>query len=211
VSAPADAGSPGSEPAGAPSAGAAPDSLLQTLASLARELPGLVSDRVDLLALELTRMGRALSHLVLMLVAVAVLSVTAWLVLWGAFVKGLLALGLPMGVILVIILLVNLGSIALLLVRMRSLLPRLKLPATRRHLTLSLSTEPRPTDTDHHRHDLHDLSRAGQPPVLWPLLPPTWRDSVPPPLRQLARGLGVPLLKLLLERRPRGSAPVPAP
>jgi hypothetical protein len=163
VSAPADSGPPGGASAGAAAAGAAPESVLQTLASLARELPGLVSDRVDLLALELTRMGRALSQLVLMLVAVAVLSVTAWLVLWGAVVMGLLAVGLPMGLILLIMLLVNLGSIALLLARMRSLLPRLKLPATRRHLTLSPSTEPRPTEPDHHRHDLHDLSPAGQP------------------------------------------------
>jgi hypothetical protein len=162
VGAPANPGSPGGVSAGAPGAGVAPESLLQTLASLACELPGLVSDRVDLLTLELTRMGRALSQLVLMLVAVAVLSVTAWLVLWGGAVMGLLALGLPMGWILVIILLVNLGSIALLLARMRSLMPHLKLPATRRHLTLSPSAEPRPIDTDH-RHDHHDLSPAGQP------------------------------------------------
>lgn len=162
MSAPEDPGSPGGVTPDVPGAEAAPDSLLRTLASLGRELPGLVSDRVDLLALELTRMGRALSQLALMLIAVAVLSVTAWLVLWGAIVMGLLALGVPLGWALLVILLVNLGSVALLLARMRSLLPHLKLPATRRHLTLSPSAQPRPTETDH-RHDLDNLSRAGQP------------------------------------------------
>jgi hypothetical protein len=162
VTASANPASPGGESAPARSAGAAPESVLQTLLSLGRELPGLLSDRVDLLSLELLRVGRALAQLALMLVAVAVLGVTAWLVLWGAVVMGLLALGLPRGWALLIILLVNLGAIGLLLARMQSLLPDLKLPATRRHLTLSPSAEPLPTEPEP-RHDRHHLPPAGQP------------------------------------------------
>jgi hypothetical protein len=135
---------------------------VQALLSIVHELPGLLSDRVDLLALELTRVGKALAQIVLMLVAVAVLGVTVWLVIWGAVVMGLLALGLPWGWVLLILLLVNLGSIGWLLTRMRTLLPKLTLPATRRHLTLSPSAEPHPTEPDL-RHDRHDFSPAGQP------------------------------------------------
>jgi hypothetical protein len=164
VTAAANPGTPGDDDpaATAPGAPAAPASIVQTLLSIGRELPGLLSDRVDLLALELARVVKALAQLVLMLVAVAVLGVTAWLGLWGAIVMGLLALGLPWGWVLLIILLVNLGSIGLLLSRMRTLLPDLKLPATRRHLTLSPSAEPRRHEPDHH-HDRHDFPSAGQP------------------------------------------------
>jgi hypothetical protein len=49
-------------------------------------------------------------------------------------------------------------------------------------------------------------------PMLRPLLPPSWRTSVPAPLRQLARGMGLPLLQLLLRRRCSQAKPAaPAP
>jgi hypothetical protein len=48
--------------------------------------------------------------------------------------------------------------------------------------------------------------------MLWPLLPPSWRTSVPATLRQLARGMGLPLLQLLLRRRCSQAKPAaPAP
>lgn len=123
-----------SEPGGAPPP---PSSLFDTLHSLWSELPGLISDRVHLLSLELRRAGQALAQIVMLIVATAILGVTAWLALWGAVVGGLAALGLHWAVALLAVLVVNLAAAGLALVRMRQLTAWLQLPATLRHLTLS--------------------------------------------------------------------------
>jgi hypothetical protein len=47
-------------------------------------------------------------------------------------------------------------------------------------------------------------------PMLWPLLPSTWRARVPPPLHKLAVRLGVPLLEKLFKRRQPDSPAAPA-
>ena len=47
-----------------------------------------------------------------------------------------------------------------------------------------------------HGHWVHLL------PLLWPLVPQAWRARVPPSLGRLAVGVGLPLLELLLHRRP---------
>ena len=59
-----DEGSGGEEAASA--------SLLDTLQALLHELPGLISDRVELFALELARAGRALARIVAWLVAIGI-------------------------------------------------------------------------------------------------------------------------------------------
>lgn len=48
-------------------------------------------------------------------------------------------------------------------------------------------------------------------PMVWPLLPPTWRERVPPSVHKLALGLGFPLLEVLLERRRQDRSAAPAP
>jgi uncharacterized membrane protein YqjE len=127
----------------APAAGAAP-SLADQVQALARELPGLVSDRVELLSLELQRAAQSLLQVVALIVAIAILGVTVWLSLWAAAVHLLMQAGLPMLGALLLTVGVNAVVIALALVRVRSLLPRLQLPATRRHLMVAPDPIPAP-------------------------------------------------------------------
>jgi len=132
----------GSEPGGALPAPSG--SLFDVLRSVWSELPGLVSDRVHLLSLELRRAGQALAKIVMLIVATAILGVTAWVALWGTVVGGLAALGLHWTVGLLTVLLVNLTAAALAVARMRQLAAWLQLPATLRHLTLSPVPPPPP-------------------------------------------------------------------
>lgn len=111
-------------------------SLLDSLQALLHELPGMVSDRVELFALELARAGSALARIVAWVVAIAILGITAWLALWTGVVMGLMALGLHWSAALVPVLVINLGAVAVAVSQVRRLVPRLSLPATRRHLTL---------------------------------------------------------------------------
>lgn len=135
--------------------------MLKSLQGLWRELPGLVSDRIELLSLEVRRAGSALAQIVALVVMAAILGVTAWLALWGVAIGGLMALGLHWAVALLVVLLINLGAAWLAISRARGLVPRLGLPATRRHLTLSPSTappEPPPEPSVHERH--HPVGQA---------------------------------------------------
>lgn len=109
-------------------------SLAAQLMGVLHELPGLVSDRVELLSLELQRAAVALAQIAALVVAVAILGVTAWLALWGGVVAGLVGLGLALGWALGATLLVNLLAAWWAMLRIRRLLPRVSLPATRRHL-----------------------------------------------------------------------------
>ena len=118
------------------SATAAEPSWLASLQALAHELPGLLSDRVELLSLELHRAGLALAQIVALIVVAAILAATAWLALWGCAVLALMAAGLHGAVALLIVLLLNAAACAVAVARVFSLALLLKLPATRRHLTL---------------------------------------------------------------------------
>ena len=144
----ADSGAAGADPGPAPDpmesgAGRAPrKGWLESLQSIWRELPGLVSDRVDLLSLELQRAGRVLAQIVALLVAAAILGVTAWLALWAGIAVGLVELGLHWSLSLLLVLALNAGVAWLAISRLRTLLPLLRLPATRRHLTPGRTTEP---------------------------------------------------------------------
>lgn len=109
----------------------APEPLLAVVQGLLQELPGLLSDRVELLSLELQRAGRALAVIVLLTIAIAVFGVTAWLALWVAIARALADAGIPW---LPVLLLVHGAAIALAVWRARVLMQRLALPATRRHL-----------------------------------------------------------------------------
>jgi hypothetical protein len=117
--------------------------MLQTLQGLWRELPGLIGDRIDLLTLEVQRAGKALMQIVALVIVAAILVVTAWLALWSAVVGLLMLWGLHWSVALLIVLALNLGAAWWAALRIRSLVPDLKLPATRRHLRTSPSPGPK--------------------------------------------------------------------
>jgi hypothetical protein len=114
---------------------APPASMLDTLRALWSGLPGLVGGRVEILALELQRAGLALVQIVMLIVVVAVLGVTAWLLVWVGLVAAMVALGLQLPLALGVAWLLNLLAIWLAARRINALLALLKLPTTRRHLT----------------------------------------------------------------------------
>jgi hypothetical protein len=134
--------------AAVPSASAPPGSLADALQGIWRELPGLISDRVVLLSLELRRAGQALARIVMLIVAVAILGVTAWVALWGCVVGALAALGVHWVLALLAVLLLNLAGAALAVSRMHALAVHLQLPATLRHLTLPPAAPVSPVSTE---------------------------------------------------------------
>jgi hypothetical protein len=97
-------------------------------------LPGLVSDRLELLALELHRAGRSMVQIMTLVLATAMLGITAWLALCGGLGLTLVALGASWPLALLAVLLVNLALAWAAVSRVRRLLANLGLPATRRHL-----------------------------------------------------------------------------
>lgn len=115
-----------------------PDTLLHNVQQLLRELPGLVSDRVHLLALELKRSGLALAQMVGLVVAAGVLLCTAWLALWAGIAAALVELlDLSWGWACLLVVVVNVLAAGLAVWRALSLARFLSLPATLRRLTLS--------------------------------------------------------------------------
>jgi len=111
-----------------------PASLGALLGGLLSDLPGLVSDRVELLSLELQRAGLALLHMACLGMALTVLAMTGWLIVWALLLVGLVAAGLTWAMALGVALLAHvlLGWWAV--NRIRRLIPTLGLPATRRQL-----------------------------------------------------------------------------
>jgi uncharacterized membrane protein YqjE len=127
-------------------------SWLASLQGLVHELPGLISDRVELLSLELQRAGQVLAQIVALIVVAAILAVTAWLALWGGVMLALIGAGLHWAAASLLVLIINLGACWWAVARVRALAPLLQLPATRRHLTLSQPSTPRqpPAPPDEH-------------------------------------------------------------
>jgi uncharacterized membrane protein YqjE len=113
---------------------------LASLQQLLRELPGLVSDRLELASLELQLAGRVLAQIVMLVVAAAILGVTAWLALWGGLLFALIDSGLHWALASLMVLVLNLLACAAAVARARALAPRLRLPATWRHLGVPAST-----------------------------------------------------------------------
>jgi len=139
--------------------------LLAVLQRILNGLPGLVSDRVELLSLEMQRAGRALAQIVALLVAAAILGVAAWIAAWGGIALALIeGAGLHWGWALAVVLLCNAAAAWIAVARARQLFPRLTLPATRRHLTLGedgLLAAARPAaDFGSQRHDTATPSTA---------------------------------------------------
>ncbi len=117
--------------------GKASGSILESLQALLVELPGFVSDRVHLLALELQRARQALAQILGLLVLVGVLVGTAWLALWVGLAVAGIAAGLHWSVVWALVLGINLLGAWLALKRIQSLGKLLTLPATLRRMTVA--------------------------------------------------------------------------
>jgi hypothetical protein len=110
-------------------------SLPRAVGALFADLPGLLSDRVHLLALELRRASSALGQMVALGLLAAILFATAWITLWVGLAAALLAVGLAWPWIVLLVLFVNLAAAVWALMRVKALAPLLALPATLRRLT----------------------------------------------------------------------------
>ncbi len=116
-------------------------SLPKAVAALFADLPGLLTDRVHLLALELRRASGALGQMVALGLLAAILAGTAWLAMWVGLAAALLAVGLAWPWVALLVLFVNLSAAVWAVLRIKSLAPLLALPATLRRLTDSDSRE----------------------------------------------------------------------
>ena len=128
-----DAPAPASPPNEAP-----PDevvSLPKAIGALFADLPGLLTDRVHLLSLELQRASNALGQMVALGLLAAILFATAWLALWVGLAAAFLAVGLAWPWIVLLVLFINVAAAVWAVLRVKALAPLLALPATLRQLT----------------------------------------------------------------------------
>lgn len=116
-------------------------SWLHTFQELMAALPRLVSDRLELLALELHRAGRSLAQITALVLVATLLCTTAWLTLCSGLALVAVALGLSWPLALMVVLLVNLVLAWAAVWRVRRLLLQLGLPATRRHLMFGMPAQ----------------------------------------------------------------------
>ena len=93
-------------------------------------LPGLESDRLELLALELQRAGASLVPIMAQVVVTAILGATAWVALCSGLGLLLVAKGLSWPLALLTVLLVNLALAWVAVTRARRLVVNLGLPTT---------------------------------------------------------------------------------
>jgi hypothetical protein len=125
-------------------------SLPKAVGALLADLPGLLSDRVHLLALELRRASTALGQMVALGLLAAILFATAWITLWVGLAAALLAAGLAWPWIVLLVLFANLAAAIWALMRVKALAPLLALPATLRRLTDAQAHERPEQGEDHH-------------------------------------------------------------
>ena len=116
-------------------------SLPQAVGALFADLPGLLTDRVHLLALELRRAGGALGQMVVLGLLAAILFATAWIALWTGLAAAFLAVGLAWPWVVLLVLFVNLAAAVWAVMRVKALAPMLALPATLRRMTDSDAQE----------------------------------------------------------------------
>jgi len=111
------------------------ESLPKAIGALFADLPGLLTDRVRLLSLELKRASNALGQMVALGLLAAILVATAWITLWVGLAAGCIALGLAWPWVVLLVLFVNLAAAVWAAMRIKALAPLLALPATPRRLT----------------------------------------------------------------------------
>lgn len=135
-----------------------PVSLPQAVMALLGELPGLVSDRVQLLSLEMRRAREALVKIMVLGMLAAVMVATAWVALWLGVAATIVHLGLAWPWAWLIVLAINGGVAAWAALHAKSLLPLLGFPATLRRLTVAPakqeSTHSQDPSDDHRSHDI---------------------------------------------------------
>ncbi|MEO8409982.1 MAG: phage holin family protein [Propionivibrio sp.] len=110
-------------------------SIVGLLGDLLRELPGVLSDRVHLLALELKRARQALIGLAAMFAVTAILALTAWFALWVLLVALAMRFDVPWDIACIFVLLINLIGAWLAVRHARKLAGYMALPATMRQLS----------------------------------------------------------------------------
>jgi len=123
-------------------------SLPKAVGALFADLPGLLSDRVHLLSLELRRASNALGQMVALGLLAAILFATAWITLWVGLAAAFLAMGLAWPWIVLLVLFINLAAGSWAVMRVKALAPLLALPATLRRLTDS-DVQEREPESDH--------------------------------------------------------------
>jgi hypothetical protein len=111
------------------------ESLPKAIGALFADLPGLLTDRVRLMSLELRRASNALGQMVALGLLAAILTATAWIALWVGLAAACIALGLAWPWVVLLVLFVNLAAAAWAALRIKALAPLLALPATLRRLT----------------------------------------------------------------------------
>jgi hypothetical protein len=125
-------------------------SLPQAIGALFADLPGVLTDRVHLLSLELRRASNALGQMVALGLLAAILFATAWTALWVGLALAFVAVGLAWPWIVLLVLFVNLSAAVWAILRVKALAPLLALPATLRRLTDSDAFERREESDPHH-------------------------------------------------------------
>lgn len=126
------------------------ESLPKAIGALFADLPGMLTDRVRLLSLELKRASNALGQMVALGLLAAILVATAWIALWVGLAATCLSLGLAWPWVVLLVLFVNLTAAAWAALRIRALAPLLALPATLRRLTDSDAFDHRQEGDKHH-------------------------------------------------------------
>ena len=126
------------------------ESLPKAIGALFADLPGLLTDRVHLLSLELRRASNALGQMVALGLLAAILFATAWITLWIGLAEAFLAVGLKWPWIVLLVLFVNLSAAVWALLRVKALAPLLALPATLRRLSDSDALERQPEHENDH-------------------------------------------------------------
>ena len=111
------------------------ESLPKAIGALFADLPGLLTDRVRLMSLELRRASNALGQMVALGLLAAILVATAWITLWVGLAAACISLGLAWPWVVLLVLFVNLAAAAWAALRIKALAPLLALPATLRRLT----------------------------------------------------------------------------
>ena len=126
---------------------ASTSSLSQLFMSLLNDIPGLVSDRVQLLALELRRARQSFVRMALLVLVAAILAATAWAAFWAFAAAVVVALGMPWYGVFALIFVLNCFAAWLAIRSAQALVGDLTLPATLRRLTLAPSPTPAPGAT----------------------------------------------------------------
>lgn len=120
-----------------PAPAAKSESFLHLIFGLLQELPGIVSDRVHLLTLELQRARQALGQMIALSVAAALMALTAWFAFWIGVTAAAVQAGMAWGWALLIVLALNAGAAWFAIARVMKLATLLTLPATVRRLTVA--------------------------------------------------------------------------